>query len=101
MANIPKVAALILGLGSLLGTALPADRDVDIVANIEAVNSTEISAAGCIATSYSQITSIVAACSTSTLRDISVPVGGQIKLSGLTGKTVRYSLSLPANFPPF
>jgi hypothetical protein len=97
MANVAKTAALILGLGSLLGTASPADRDADTIANIEAVNSTSISAAGCIATSYSQIIPIVAACSTSTLQDISVPVGGQIKLSGLTGKTVRLS-SLLGNF---
>jgi hypothetical protein len=88
MANFSKVAALVLGLGSLLGTALPTDLEVEVVSNIEAIDSPELPAAGCTATSYSDIASIVASCPISIIQGVTVPAGGQIKLSGLRGKTV-------------
>jgi hypothetical protein len=92
MSNFSKVAVLVFGLGSLLVTALPADREVELVSHIEAIDSQDSPAAGCIATSHLEIAAIVASCTTSTIQGVTVPAGGQIRLSGLQGKTVREAL---------
>jgi hypothetical protein len=74
MANLPIIASLVLGLGALFTAARP---------------GFEVSSAECTATSFAQIASVVASCTTSTIGDITVPAGGQIVLNGLQGKTVR------------
>lgn len=54
------------------------------------VNGTESRVpAECIATSYSSYPAIVAKCATSILKDIKVPVGGQIAITNLKSQTVR------------
>lgn len=90
MANIQKVARLILGLGSLMGTALPANSAAATTMNVIGV-AAEVPPE-CIATSYTSYQAVVAKCATSVLKDISVPVGGQIVLTGLNSKTVRLTL---------
>jgi hypothetical protein len=52
---------------------------------------------GCTATSFGEIAAMAASCATTTIKDVAVPVGGQIKLEGLTGKTVKTLLYPLAN----
>lgn len=65
------------------------------------VNGTESRVpADCIATSYASYPAIVAKCATSILKDIKVPVGGQIAITNLKSQTVRLtpsSLSRPSS----
>jgi hypothetical protein len=77
MTNLRNIVSSFLGLGSLLAAALPVES---------------IPAAGCTATSYSEIASIVASCPTSIIQGVTVPAGGQIVLQGLHGKTVCFPL---------
>lgn len=140
MRNLQNIACLILGLGSLLGSALPAEvgkvhgttkssksngtkksggssssngATTGSPASLNTLDTSSSSSsalglsmsfvvngtnkevpASCIATSYDTYKAIVSKCPTSILKDIKVPVNGQICLSNLKSQTVRAGPSL-------
>ncbi|TID19134.1 gb [Venturia nashicola] len=99
MVNSRNIASLILGFGSLLGSTHPTDGTTSYTKRTKLSYNTayQFSAvhaavpASCIADSYDSYKAIVARCPTSVLKDIKVPVGGQIVLSGLKTQTVAFA----------